>query len=84
MKYTIFHLLTLKFYIPNLVKIGSVVLEKILTHYGRHTTHDERQQPKIAIGYLSDSSDLKKSVCQCHMYKECVAVDTALIVRCFE
>ena len=38
--------LPLKCYIPNLVKIDSVVLEnKMLTDDGRHTTHDDGRQP---------------------------------------
>ena len=46
-------------YIPNLVTIGPVVLEKkILTHDGRRTTDDDGRQPK-AIGHLSYSGDLK-------------------------
>ena len=46
-------------HIPNLVKIGPVVLEKkMLTHDGRRTTDDDGRQP-IAIGHLSDSGHLK-------------------------
>ena len=45
-------------YILNLVKIGPVVSEeKMLTHDGRRTTHDDGRQP-IAVGHLSDSGDL--------------------------
>ena len=48
-------------YIPNLVRIGPVVSEeKMLTHDGRRTSHDDGRQP-IAIGHLSDSGDLKSS-----------------------
>ena len=43
-----------------MVRIGPVVSEeKMLTHDGRRTTHDDGRQP-IAIGHLSDSGDLKK------------------------
>ena len=46
-------------YMPNLVKIGPVVLEKkMLTDEEPRTTHDDGRQP-IAIGHLSDSGDLK-------------------------
>ena len=49
-------------YIPNLVKIGPVVLEKsILTHVACMMLHDDRHQP-IEIGHLSDSGDLKKEI----------------------
>ena len=52
MKCIISCLLTLQMlYIPNLVKIGPVVIEK--------KTHDGQHQP-IAIGHLSDSVDLKR------------------------
>ena len=45
-------------YIPNLVKIGPVVLEnKMLTHYGRQTMDDGRQP--LVIGHLSYSGNLK-------------------------
>ena len=40
-------------------KFGQVVLEKkMLTNYARRMTYDGRQP--IAIGHLSDSSDLKR------------------------
>ena len=44
--------------ISNLVKKGSVVIEKkMLTDDARRTMHDDGSQP-IAIGHLSDSGDL--------------------------
>ena len=54
-------------YILNLVKIGSVVLEKkILTndarrHDGRWTTQGDGRQPR-AIGHPRDSIDLKEQI----------------------
>ena len=51
MKFTISCLLTIRCYIPNFVKIGPVVLEKVLTD-------DDGRQP-IAIGHLRYSGDLK-------------------------
>ena len=45
--------------IPNLVKIGPVVLEKMLTHDER-TKDDDGRQPR-AIGHLSYSDDLKNT-----------------------
>ena len=51
---------TCRCYTPNLVKIGSVVLEKkMLMDDGQWTMHDEGRKP-IAIGHLSDSGDLKR------------------------
>ena len=41
-------------YIPDFVKIGPVVLSQEVKMF----TDDDRRQP-IAIGYLSDSGDLK-------------------------
>ena len=38
-----------KCFIPNLIKIGLVVLEKVLTQDGRWMTYDDGRQP-IAIG----------------------------------
>ena len=34
-----------RYYIPNLVKIGPIVLEKMLTDDGRRTPHDNERQP---------------------------------------
>ena len=46
-------------YIPNLVKIDPVVLEKkMLTHDSRWTTDHDGRQP-VAIAHLNDSGDLK-------------------------
>ena len=53
MKFTISCLLTLQMLHTNLVKIGPVVHENMLT-----VTDDDGRQP-IAIGHLSDSGDLK-------------------------
>ena len=51
-------ILPYRWYIPNLVKIGSVVLEeKVLTDDGRRKTDDDGRQP-TGIGHLSDSGDL--------------------------
>ena len=52
---------TLQMLIPNSVKIGPVVLEKKITHDRRWRTGNNRRQP-IAIGHLSDSSDLNSSI----------------------
>ena len=60
MIFTIFCLFKYRSYIPNLFKIGPVVLEKKrLTHDARRTTNDDGRQP-IAVGHLSDSGDLIK------------------------
>ena len=48
MKLTISVSLLYRCYIPNLVKIGPVVLEKkMLTHDAHRTLHEEGRQPKI-------------------------------------
>ena len=47
-------------FLQNLIKIGPVVLEKILTHDRRRTQHDNGRQP-IVIAHRSDSGDLKSS-----------------------
>ena len=45
-------------YIPNLIKIGPVVFEKMLTHDALRTIDDDGRQP-IAIVHLINSGDLQ-------------------------
>ena len=58
MKFKFLVSLAYRCYIPNLVKIGSAVLEKMLTHDGRWSTDDDGRQ-HIAIGHPNDTCDLK-------------------------
>ena len=61
MKFTVLVFLPNRCYISNLVKIGPVVFEK------KMLTDDNGRQP-IAIGHLSDSSDLIKCILKLSFY----------------
>lgn len=47
-------------HIPNLIKTGLVILEKILIHNKPRIMHGHRHQP-TALGHLSVLGDLKKN-----------------------
>ena len=66
MKFTILVSFPYRCYIPvpNLVKIGPVILEE------KMLTHDDERQP-IAIGHPSYSSDLKIECLLCSMFLRC-------------